>query len=247
MLKCVQFYNDNNPTEIKELLEPESSINRDESKTRLCLKKYQQYIVPFASGVSCALISYALLWGMESTAAPFIQNQANAWSSVCYALVTAPPLVRIPLFILAVVSFCLWSNSTPLVNFIDVSCIYWVIIAVTVQMLPNAQHNRIVLIFLDTWFILVLLTMTFLNRSTEILNYYQDNLVSITGIIYSLCGIIICSFYMTNQTFIIGIGCISIGFICKLLTIFQGQYWGTAIFHTMSAVGIQILLMIGKQ
>jgi hypothetical protein len=247
MLKCVQFYNDNNPIEIKELLEPESSINQRESNLRLFVKKYQHFIVSFVSGVSCSLISYALLWAMETTPAPFIQNQANAWSSVCYALVTAPPLVRIPLFILAVVSFCLWSNSTPLVNFIDVSCIYWVIIAVTVQILPNAQHSQIVLIYMDTAFILILLTMSFLHHSTEILQYYHANLVEITGIVYSLCGIVSCSFYMTNKTFMIGIGCISFGFICKLLTIFQGQYWGTAIFHTMSAVGIQFLLMIGKQ
>ena len=247
MLKCVQFYNDNNPIEIKELLEPESSVTQKDTTLRLFVKKYQQYIVPFASGISCALISYALLWVIEYTPEPFLQNQANAWSSVCYAFVTAPPLIRIPLFILAVVSFCLWSHSMPVINFIDVSCIYWVIIAVTVQILPNAPHNRFVLIFLDTVFILALLSMSCLHHSNEILNYYRVNLVQITGIVYSLCGIVCCSFYMNNKTFMTGIGCISIGFICKLLTIFQGQYWGTAIFHTMSAAGIQILLMIDKQ
>jgi len=247
MLKCVQFYNDNNSIEIKELLEPSKHANREESKTRLFVTTYRHFIFTFVSGVSCALISYILLCVFESTATPFIRNQGNAWTSVCYALVAAPPLVRIPLFILSVASFCLWADSTPLINFIDVSCIYWSIIAVTIQMLPNARHKRIVLIILDTAFILVLLTMSFLHHSEEILYYYHANLVSITGIIYSLCGIMSCSFYMTNKTFIVGIVCISFGFICKLLTIFQGQYWGTAIFHTLSAIGIQFLLMIDKQ
>jgi len=241
MVTYKQFYNDNNVIEIKELIEPNNT------KVQLFFKKYQDYILSFASGISCVLISYALLCAMESTRNPFIEHQSNAWSSVCYALIAAPPLVRIPLFVLSVVSFCLWAYSTPLVNFIDVSCIYWSIIAVTIQMLPGAPHRRIVLIYLDTAFIIVLLTMSFLHHSTEILIYYHANLVEITGIIYSLCGIVSFSFYMTNQTFMIGIGCISFGFICKLLTIFVGQYWGTAIFHTMSAVGIQILLNLEKQ
>jgi hypothetical protein len=246
MLKCFQFYNDNNAIEIKELLETNNNTEK-KSKISIYIEKYQHYTVSFASGMSCVLMSYALLCAMEATPSPFIEHQSNAWSSVCYALIAAPPLVRIPLFVLSVVSFCLWAYSTPLVNFIDVSCIYWSIIAVTVQILPSAPHCRIVLIFLDTAFIIVLLTMSFLHHSTEILQYYHANLVEITGIIYSLCGIVSCSFYMTNKTFMTGIGCISFGFICKLLTIFQGQYWGTAIFHTMSAAGIQILLMIDKQ
>ena len=247
MLKCVQFYNDNNHIEIKELLEPRNSMNRDESKISLYIAKYKHILIPTASGVSCILISYALLCSMEASPNPFIQNQANAWSSVCYALVAAPPLVRIPLFVLSVMSFCLWAHSTTLNNYVDVSCIYWVIIAVTIHMLPSAPHNRVVMIFLDTAFILALLTMSFLHHSTDILNYYHSNLVPITGIIYSLCGIVICAFYMTNKTFIIGTGCISFGFICKLLTIFQGQYWGTSIFHTLSALGIHILLKMEKQ
>jgi hypothetical protein len=247
MLKCIQFYNDNNPIEIKELLESNKETIRNESKFRLFITKYNNIIVSFTSGLSCILISYALLCVTEATSFPFIQNHANAWSSVSYAMVAAPPLVRVPLFILSVASFFLWAHSTPLNNFVDVSCIYWVIIAVTVQILPNASHNRIVLVFLDTAFIVVLVTMPFIHHSTEILDYYHNNLVSITGIIYSLCGIMTTSFYMTNKLFMIGIVCISVGFICKLLTIFQGQYWGTSIFHTLSAVGIQFLLMIQKQ
>lgn len=247
MLKCVQFYNDNNHIEIKELLEPSKDEIRDESKIRLFFTKYQQFIVSFASGVSCVLTSYALLWAMEASPNPFIRNQTNSWSSVCYALVAAPPLVRIPLFILSVASFCLWADSMLLNNFVDVSCIYWVIIAVTIQLLPNAPHNRVVMVFLNTAFILALLTMSFIHHSTDILIYYHANLIEITGIIYSLCGIICCSFYMTNKTFIIGVGCISFGFICKILTIYHGQYWGTSIFHTMSAIGIQILLKMEKQ
>ena len=247
MLKYVKFYNDNNAIEIKEMIESNKETNRNESMIRLFVTKYNNFIVSFSSGLSCVLISYALLCATETTSTPFIQNHANAWSSVCYAMVTAPPLVRFPLFILSVVSFFLWAYSTPLNNFVDVSSIYWVIIAVTVQILPNASHKRVVLVFLNTAFIIILMSMSFLHHSTEILDYYHNNLVSVTGIIYGLCGIVTTSFYITNKMFIAGIVCISVGFICKLFTIFQGQYWGTSIFHTLSAVGIQFLLMIEKQ
>ena len=44
--------------------------------------------------------------------------------------------------------------------------------------------------------------------------------------------------------YIIGSGCVMLGFACKLLTIYVDQYWGTCVFHTSTALGIAILLRL---
>jgi hypothetical protein len=92
--------------------------------------------------------------------------------------------------------------------------------------------------------IAMIITSIVLNYDGPVLLYYSDNLVYLTAIIYGLCGISMSSFYATNQIFLTGMGCISFGFVCKLLTIFQGQYWGTSFFHIVSGLGIHILLKV---
>jgi len=196
------------------------------------------------SSASCLLFSYICLVVIESSYLPNIRHAANSFSSVSYALVDAPPLVRIPLFILSVASVCLWANATPHVNFVDVTCIFWTIIAVTMNIFPNAQHKNVVLFIFDGAMIVMIITSIALNYDGAILYYYSDNLVYLTAIIYGLCGISMSTFYATNPIFLTGMGCISFGFICKLLTIFQGQYWGTSLFHIVSGLGIHILLKV---
>jgi hypothetical protein len=91
-----------------------------------------------------------------------------------------------------------------------------------------------------------MITIISISYTNLVLTYYKDNLVIITGLIYGLCGINMSTFYIRKPKFIIGIGIISFGFICKLLTIYQDQYWGTSIFHITSALGIGILLQLSK-
>jgi hypothetical protein len=109
---------------------------------------------------------------------------------------------------------------------------------------PNAQHKNVVLFIFDGAMIVMIITSIALNYDGAILYYYSDNLVYLTAIIYGLCGISMSTFYATNPIFLTGMGCISFGFICKLLTIFQGQYWGTSLFHIVSGLGIHILLKV---
>jgi hypothetical protein len=77
-----------------------------------------------------------------------------------------------------------------------------------------------------------------------ILHYYHVNLVPITGIVLMFSAAMLSSYYLFNQTFIIGSSLIMIGFGCKLMTIFNGIYAGTALFHTLTALGIAVLSLL---
>ena len=92
----------------------------------------------------------------------FITSPANAISSVSYAIVDAPLPVKIPMMVLSIASYSLWSNSITTINFVDVT----------------------------------------------------------------------------------SIAIVSFGFICKLLALYQNQYWGTCVFHIMSALGVWVLLKL---
>jgi hypothetical protein len=194
----------------------------------------------------CLAASYIVLCITLSSATPIISQQANAWSSFGYALIDAPTLVRFPLFVLSIASFNLWSSSNVSVNFIDVTSIFWVIIAVTIYLLPQAKHSMLVLISVNICFTLFIVSIMSLSMTSNVLKYYADNLVIITGLIYVLCGINMSVFYISNKVFLVGLLCITVGFICKLMTIYEGQYWGTSVFHLLSAFGIDTLLTLQK-
>ena len=188
--------------------------------------------------------SYIVLTIVLSNDAPSIRHQANAWSSISYAIIDGPPAVRFPLLVLSIASFNLWANSTEIVNFIDVTSIFWVIIAVTISILPQARSAQFMLLVLNVSCILAISIIICISYTNIILHYYSENLVVITGIIYVLCGLNMAAFYITDKTFVLGISCISVGFVFKLLTIFGGQYWGTCLFHLLSALGTGILLQL---
>jgi len=188
--------------------------------------------------------SYILLCIIEVSPTPSIKHQANAWSSITYALIDGPITVRFPLYILSVASFNLWAYSTPIVNFIDVTCIFWTIIIVTIALSPDVTNSNIVICGINVLFILYIITIISISYTELVLMYYEENLVIITGLVYFLCGVNMSTFYIRNPTFVLGIGAISVGFICKLLMIYQDQYWGTSIFHIITAIGIGILLRL---
>jgi hypothetical protein len=188
--------------------------------------------------------SYILLCIITVSPTPSINHHANAWSSITYALIDAPSTVMLPLYILTVASFNLWAHSTQIVNFIDVTCIFWTIIVVTVALSPDVTNSTIIIRAINMLFILYIITIISISYTSLVLAYYHDNLVIITGLIYGLCGINLSTFYIRNPTFILGVGVISFGFICKLLTIYQDQYWGTSVFHIITAIGIGILLRL---
>ena len=79
-----------------------------------------------------------------------------------------------------------------------------------------------------------------------ILAYYGANLVPITGVVLMFSAAMLASFYLFNRIFIIGSSLIMIGFGFKLMTIFNGIYAGTAVFHTLTAFGIGVLSLLNE-
>jgi hypothetical protein len=171
-----------------------------------------------------------------------INYPANAWSSALYAFPIAPLSIKIPLLILSIVSFGLWSNETVAINYVDVTSIYWVIILVSTGILPGARHRNIALMSINGLFAAFITTTLCLGYEGDVLNYYHANLVPITGTIMVISTINTAAYYAHVRVYLLGAGMIVTGFGFKLLTIYCGQEWGTCIFHTSTAGGIAVLL-----
>ncbi len=153
-----------------------------------------QKIKLLISLVICIIGSY-LASRPTSTGVWIIHNQANSWSSVCYALPDAPLSIKGPLMTLSVVSFGLWANSNPIINFIDVTCIYWVIIVVSLSILPGAENKWYMIYFMNTAFVVYISTIIYLDHTGAILHYYHLNLVPVTGTIMALNMVTLGSYY----------------------------------------------------
>lgn len=179
-----------------------------------------------------------------SNGAWIVNNPANSWTSICYALPDAPLSIKGPLVTLSVVSFGLWANSNPIINFIDVTCIFWVIIIVSLSILPKAENKWYMIYAVDTMFVIYISTAIYLDHADTIVQYYRVNLVPITGTIMVLNMVTLGSYYARNKVFMVGSLLMVVGFTCKLETIYLEYYWGTSIFHTLTAIGIAILLPI---
>jgi len=175
-----------------------------------------------------------------------ITSPANAWSSMWYAFPIAPICVKFPLITLSVVSFGLWSNQTVAINFIDVTCIYWVIVVVSLSALPGTVYKWPVIYLINLCLVLFMGLSVHYDLDDAILQYYHDNLLPITGVILMFSAAMLSSFYLFNRIFIIGSSLIMIGFGCKLMVIFNGVYAGTAIFHTLTAIGIGVLSLLNE-
>jgi hypothetical protein len=173
-----------------------------------------------------------------------IDYPANSLSSICYALPEAPLSIKGPLVTLSIVSFGLWAHSTPIINFIDVTCIYWVIIVVSLSILPNAENKWYMIYAVDTVFVVYISTVICMDCADEIVHYYHLNLVPITGTIMVLNMVTLGSYYSRNKVFMSSSLLMVVGFACKLETIYFGHYWGTSIFHTLTAIAIAMLLPI---
>jgi hypothetical protein len=198
----------------------------------------------FFFSVASYLVTY---YAFSNTHKIVLDNPANAISSVSYAIIDAPPTIKLPLLILSIASYNLWAKSNPIINFIDVTCIFWTIVAVTIFILPNAPYSHKIIVGLDVSIIILILLTIFSGFTTHVLDYYRINLVVLSGLIYGLCSIMIFALYGPNKMIMLGASIISFGFICKILTIFFNQYWGTCIFHIATALGIGILLRVPGQ
>ena len=189
--------------------------------------------------IGACLISPGGIW--------YVDYPENSWSSICYALPNAPLSIKGPLLTLSIVSFGLWAHSTIIVNFIDVTCIFWVIIIISLSLLPKAPHKWHMIYLVDAGFVVYMVCAIALDYSNELLYYYHLNLVPITGTIMILNMFTLGAYYAGHKMFMLGSSLLVVGFMCKILTIYFGQYWGTSIFHTLTAAGIAVLLPIVEE
>ena len=175
-----------------------------------------------------------------------VSSPANAWSSMWYAMPFTPPCIKFPLMTLSIVSFGLWSNQTTAINFIDVTSIYWVIVVVSLSALPSTVYKWPVIYLTNASVTMFMGLSIYYGLDDAILAYYGANLVPITGVVLMFSAAMLASFYLFNRIFIIGSSLIMIGFGFKLMTIFNGIYAGTSVFHTLTAFGIGVLSLLNE-
>lgn len=175
-----------------------------------------------------------------------VSSPANAWSSMWYAMQFTPICVKLPLISLSVVSFGLWSNETTAISFVDVTSIYWIIVIVSLSALPSTVYKWPVIYLINTSVVLFMGLSIYYGLDHAILAYYAANLVPITGVVLMFSAAMLSSYYLFNRIFILGSSLIMIGFGFKLMTIFNGIYAGTAVFHTMTAFGIGVLSLLNE-
>ena len=134
--------------------------------------------------VSSMILSYVVYCVNTHGFTMHIRHPANAISSLSYALLDTNIHVQLPLFILSVASFNLWSNDTVYINLIDVTSIFWVTVIVTLHSIPN---NRIILMIVNCLFVVYIVTVILLKIEKQVVLYYSDNIVVLNAIVYLLC------------------------------------------------------------
>ena len=189
--------------------------------------------------------SYLISQNLHPITEPWtIQYPANAWSSLSYALPIAPLEVKIPLVTLSIVSFGLWANQNTILNFVDVTCIYWIITVIPASLVP--QKHTLIKATNSLFASFILLTVSF-GGSGTVLNFYHSHLITITTSFLSVSAIVLAYYYRKRKHFWIGSFFIISGFGYKLCLIFFNQYWGTCAFHVSTAIGISILLRLSDE
>jgi hypothetical protein len=206
-------------------------------------KQYFTFIKFFIPAIASVVTSLIVLASNILSINIKIANIPNALSSISYALVIDkyPPLIKLPLFVLSVASFCLWSQNNQIIHLLDVTSIFWVILTTTIYLLPSAPHSNKIIIFINFGISSTLVTVMCTNYIDKVVEWYRGNIVVCTSIIYISCGCFMSCFYLTNKKFILGVAITSFGFCCKLLTLYAKQVWGTSLFHLSTAIGIAIL------
>jgi hypothetical protein len=192
--------------------------------------QFQYIIINSSSGLEHSIASWNITY------------PANAWSSIFYALPNTELHMKIPLMSLAITSFNLWSDSTSYISFADMTCIYWVTFCATLCCIPSIYPKRRTILVVNTATVVFISTAIYTDYYIVVLEYYKQNIVVLTGVITTCCAAFLSTFHCHRKDFIVGSICIILGFVCKLQTIYYDQYWGTSVFHILTALGIFILL-----
>ena len=178
----------------------------------------------------------------------YISNAFNAWTSIVY-MIAVPfthTTMKLPLVSLAVSSFCLWSDSGGICRFIDVTSIHWVIVSVMLQKTPSSRRYT-------TNHILNVVALVFMvyyvscDTYRDILSFYGDHLTFTVGSVTAFNILITFNSHGPRPNLIVGCMTCLFGFWCKFRYLLHGDWWGTGVFHLLTAIGIAIVLLPTKQ
>ncbi len=173
-----------------------------------------------------------------------INNQANAWTSLIYAFPVVPLYVKIPLYVLAMASFSLWANSNGYNQFIDVTSILWIPVITAVYIHPTLPHKMRIAYFVNFAFITFLSVSLYTDYIHTVLNWYNYHIVPTVGTITVASYLVVFPYYSRVRKYQLSGLMTLTGFVAKLTTIYGGFYYGTAIFHTLTALSLCVIVSV---
>lgn len=172
-----------------------------------------------------------------------MNSPLEAISSIPYALIPGKWTLRLPLNVLAISSFALWTRWSPLVGFIDVTSMHWAIISTALSIIPTSCSCFMsrYMTFINACFVIYILCVILFQLEEKICMFYDTHLYVSIGILLFAMSIVIFPIYFKSRQFILGCSLFFLGFLFKILDIQFILKNGTAIFHLLTALGMYII------
>lgn len=173
-----------------------------------------------------------------------INHPENAWTSLIYAFPVVPLYVKMPLYVLAMASFGLWANSNVYNHFIDVTSILWIPIITAVYIHPALPYKMRIAHFVNFAFITFMSVSLYTHYFHTVAGWYNHNIVPTVGTITLASYFVVLPYYYRVRKYQLSCIMTLAGFGAKLTTIYGGFYYGTAIFHALTALSLCVLVRV---
>jgi hypothetical protein len=177
----------------------------------------------------------------------YISSTFNAWTSIAYMLPVpfAHVSMKLPLVSLAVSSFCLWSDSGAVTQFIDVTSIHWVILGILFQKTTSSRR------YMTTHFVncVAVAFMTYCiveGMYRSVLVFYADHILFTVGAVTAFNVLVTFNTHGPRPHLVVGFVICLLGFWCKFRDLLHGDWWGTGVFHLLTAIGLSVALLPTK-
>ena len=177
-----------------------------------------------------------------------VENPLSAWSSFAYSLIGAPLRIQIPCNVLSVISFNLWSNSDDTINFIDVTCIFWVTLITFFNTIPyiKIQKRKKIISIFNTLVCIFILMAFLLHKYKGILYFYSIHLTQLFGGLILSTTMFVSPKYYKKINFQKACVTLLSGSIIKYLG--RNNYieidFSTGVFHILTSLSIYFFLKL---
>ena len=179
----------------------------------------------------------------QSVVVSNVNSSFNTWSSISYLLPVpfVDVAMKIPLLVLSVSSFCLWSASGRVTAFLDVSSIHWVIVAVLLQTMKS-RRKTVVTFALNAMFLSYFTWAIWSGAYHDILTYYGGNNVETVGIVTFITSFVLINDHGLDKRLLVGCTISLVGFYFKIHNLIYNDVYGTGVFHILTATGLATIL-----